>query len=333
MLKKRGDKKIENKVKEAHLLFQKVKKECTNIVVGQDIIIEGILRSMICDGHVLVEGIPGIAKTLIIRTLGKVCGCDYSRVQFTADLLPTDITGLTTYNQSKKSFSVIKGPIFSNFVIADEVNRSPPKVQSALLEAMQEKQVTIGRETYKLPLPFFVMATQNPIESSGVYKLPEAQIDRFLFKLNIVYPKIDEESEILVKNITTSKFEDYKLKQVLNPKKIIEIQKLVKDIHVGKDVKEYIVKIVDATRNPDKYGIKKGKFIEWGGSPRASIGLFIGSKAEALLKGKTYVTPHHVKSIAHDILRHRLLLNYEGQAENVNTDDIITEILNKVPTP
>jgi len=333
MLKKKGNKKIEGKVKEFHNLFQKIKKESSKAIVGQEEIIEGILRAMICDGHVLVEGIPGIAKTLIIRTLGKVCGCNYSRVQFTADLLPTDITGLTTYNQAKKSFTVIKGPIFSNFVIADEVNRAPAKVQSALLEAMQEKQVTIGRNTHKLPIPFFVMATQNPIESSGVYKLPEAQIDRFLFKLNIVYPKMEEEHEILVKNITTEKFESYKLRQLMTPNKITEIQKLVKDIHVSKEVKGYIIKLVDATRNSEKYNIKKGRFVEWGGSPRASIGLFIAGKAEALLKGKTFVTPHHVKTVAHDILRHRLLLNYEGQAENVKTDEIITEILNKVPTP
>jgi len=335
MLKKRDVKKSKplDKVKEYHNLFQKIKKESSNIVVGQEKIVEGVLRAMICDGHVLVEGIPGIAKTLIIRTLGKVCGCDYSRIQFTADLLPTDITGLTSYDPSKKVFTVMKGPIFSNFIIADEVNRSPPKVQSALLEAMQEKQVTIGKKTHFLPLPFFVMATQNPIESSGVYKLPEAQIDRFLFKLDIVYPKIEEEYEILVKNITIKKFEDYKLKQVMSPGKIIEIQKFVKDIHINQDVKNYIIRLVDATRNPDKYKIKFGKYIEWGGSPRASIGLYLGSKAEALLRGKNFVTPHHVKTIAHDVLRHRLLLNYEGQAENINRDEIITEILNKVPTP
>ena len=275
---------------------------------------------------------PGIAKTLIIRTLAKVIGGTYSRVQFTADLLPTDITGLTTYERTK-GFTVVKGPIFANFIIADEINRSPPKVQSALLEAMQEKQVTIGKTTYQLPLPFFVMATQNPIESAGVYNLPEAQIDRFLFKINIYYPSTDEESEILNRNITIYSFDDYKLKSVINPKIIIEIQEFVKDIYVSKSIEKYITRIVDATRSPDKYKINLGKYIEWGSSPRASIGLFIAAKAEALLRGQSYVTPHHVKTVAHDVMRHRILLSYEGQAENISRDDIISEILNKVPMP
>ena len=205
------------RIKEYHKLFLKVKNECKKTIVGQDRVIEGILRGIICDGHILVEGVPGIAKTLIIRTLAKVTGGTYSRIQFTADLLPTDITGLTTYEQ-KKGFTVVKGPVFANYIIADEINRSPPKVQSALLEAMQEKQVTIGKTTYQLPLPFFVMATQNPIESAGVYNLPEAQIDRFLFKINIYYPSTDEEAEILTKNITLYSFDEYNLKPVINPK-------------------------------------------------------------------------------------------------------------------
>ena len=325
-------KKEDLKFKEYHDLFLKVKNECKKTIVGQDKVIEGLLRGIICDGHVLLEGVPGIAKTLIVRTLAKVIGGSYSRIQFTADLLPTDITGLTTYDKSK-GFGVLKGPVFANFVIADEINRSPPKVQSALLEAMQEKQVTIGRETYQLPLPFFVMATQNPIESAGVYNLPEAQIDRFLFKLNIYYPNTDEEGEILKRNITLYSFDEYHLKSVINPKLIMEIQKFVKDIYVSKSIEKYITKIVDATRHPDKYNIKLGKYIEWGSSPRASIGLFIAAKAEALLRGQSFVTPHHVKTVALDVMRHRILLNYEGQAENINRDDIISEILNKVPIP
>tara|TARA_Y100000034_G_scaffold134632_1_gene203650 strand:- start:4789 stop:5802 length:1014 start_codon:yes stop_codon:yes gene_type:complete len=321
-----------DKLKEYHKLFLKIKNECKKTIVGQDRVIEGLLRSIICDGHVLVEGVPGIAKTLIVRTLAKVTGGSYSRIQFTADLLPTDITGLTTYDKSK-GFSVVKGPVFANFIIADEVNRSPPKVQSALLEAMQEKQVTIGKVTHGLPLPFFVMATQNPIESAGVYNLPEAQIDRFLFKINIYYPNTDEEAEILKRNITLYSFDDYGLKNIIDPKKITEIQKFVRDIYINKSIEKYITKIVDATRHSDKYKVKLGKYIEWGSSPRASIGMFIASKAEALLRGQKFVTPHHVKMVAHDVLRHRILLNYEGQAENINRDDIISEILNKVPMP
>jgi len=333
-MKKRGSiQKLDSrKINDYHKLFLKVKNECKKTIVGQDRVIEGLIRSMICDGHVLVEGVPGIAKTLIIRTLAKVIGCSYSRIQFTADLLPTDITGLTTY-EKVKGFTVVKGPIFANFIIADEINRSPPKVQSALLQAMQEKEVTIGKTTFSLPLPFFVMATQNPIESAGVYNLPEAQIDRFLFKVNIYYPSTDEEAEILKRNITLYSFDDFGLKNVITPKQIIEIQKYVKDIYLSKSIEKYITRVVDATRNPDKYKIKLGKYIEWGSSPRASIGMFIAAKAEALLKGQKYVTPHHVKMIAHDVLRHRILLNYEGQAENVNRDDIISEILNKVPMP
>ena len=334
MKKKEVDrKKIDDrKIKEYHNLFLKIKNECKKTVVGQDKVIESLLRGMICNGHILVEGVPGIAKTLIIRTLAKVIGCSYSRVQFTADLLPTDITGLTTYDKSR-GFSVVKGPIFANFIIADEINRSPPKVQSALLEAMQEKQVTIGKKTYPLPLPFFVMATQNPIESAGVYNLPEAQIDRFLFKIGIYYPTVDEEDKILKRNITLYSFDDYGLKSVANSKIITNVQNFVKDIYVSKEIEEYITKIVDATRYPNKYKINLGRYIEWGSSPRASIGIYIASKAEALLRGQKFVTPHNVKVVAHDVLRHRILLNYEGQAENINRDDIISEILNKVPMP
>ena len=329
MKKKKEDIK---KIGEYHKLFLKIKNECKKTIVGQDRVIEGLIRAIICDGHVLVEGVPGVAKTLIVKTLAKVIGGTYSRVQFTADLLPTDITGLTTYDKSK-GFNIVKGPIFANFIIADEVNRSPPKVQSALLEAMQEKQVTIGKTTHSLPLPFFVMATQNPIESAGVYNLPEAQIDRFLFKINIYYPNTDEESEILKRNISLYSFDEFGLKSIVNPKIIHEIQKFVKNIYVSKSIEKYITKIVDATRHPDKYKVNLGKYIEWGSSPRASIGMFISAKAEALLKGQKYVTPHHVKMIAHDVLRHRILLNYEGQAENISRDDIISEILNKVPMP
>ncbi len=322
-----------NQIKNYQKKLQLIRDESSNIVVGQEEVINGLLRALLCDGHVLLEGIPGIAKTLIVRTLAKVTGCQYSRIQFTADLLPTDIVGLTVYIKEKDEFRINKGPVFANFIIADEINRSPPKTQSAMLEAMQEKQVTIGNETYKLPDPFFVMATQNPIESSGVYPLPEAQIDRFLFKIKIIYPKLHEENQILTKNITLKRFEEIKLKEVTNPKEIVKMQDFTKKIYLSKDVENYIVKLVDATRNPNKYKINLGQYIEWGCSPRASIGLYIASKAEALIQGHNFVTPAHVKAVAYDVMRHRMILNYEGQAENIKTESIISEVLSKVPIP
>ncbi len=322
-----------NQIKFYQKKLQLIREESSNIVVGQEDAVNGLIRAFLSDGHVLVEGIPGIAKTLIVRTLAKVTGCKYSRIQFTADLLPTDIIGLTTYIKEKNEFVVNKGPVFANFVIADEINRSPPKSQSALLEAMQEKQVTIGNDTYPLPKPFFVMATQNPIENAGVYNLPEAQIDRFLFKIKILYPRLHEENEILTKNMTLRRFDDIELKETTNPKEIIKMQEFVKKIYLSKDVENYIVRLIDATRNSHKYKINSGQYIEWGCSPRGSIGLYIASKAEALIQGSNFVTPAHVKKVAHDVMRHRILLNYEGQAENIKTDEIITEILSKIPVP
>lgn len=321
------------KIHSAAKVFSDIRREAHKVIVGQDSIINGIIRSILSDGHSIVEGVPGIAKTLIVKTLAQITGCTFSRIQFTADLLPTDITGLTIYNKEKEEFTVAKGPVFANFIIADEINRSPPKVQSALLEAMQEEQVTIGKTTYKLPLPFFVMATQNPIEQAGVYTLPEAQLDRFLFKLKITYPEVEDESEILRRNITLQEFQDFRIKEITNSKQILELQVLTKNIYLSKEVEKYIIRIIDATRAPSKYNISMGKYIEYGASPRGSIGLFIASKAEALMKGESYVTPHHIKLVAHDVLRHRLLLNYEGQAENIDTDKIIDEILAKVPVP
>lgn len=309
-----------------------VKAEVAKVVVGQEKIIDGLLRGLLANGHVLVEGIPGIAKTLVIKTLAQATGCKFKRIQFTPDLLPTDIIGIVSYEEHK-GFFVIKGPIFSNFVLADEINRAPPKVQSALLEAMQEKQATIGKETYPIEKPFFVLATQNPIETLGTYTLPEAQIDRFLFKLLMEYPSKAEEQEIIEQNITIQSFEDFKIKPVLSSKRIIEMQQLTKQIsHSGK-IKEYIVDIINSTRQPQKYGIRMGKYIEVGSSPRASISLFIAAKADALLKGDTYIKPQHIKNVAFDVLRHRLILNYTGQAEGIKPEDIISEILSKVLIP
>ncbi|OIO62852.1 ATPase [Candidatus Woesearchaeota archaeon CG_4_10_14_0_2_um_filter_33_10] len=326
------EKKFAEKIINNQKLIDKIKKEISNVVVGQEKVINGFLRALLSDGHVLVEGVPGLAKTLIVRTLSSVMGCDFSRIQFTPDLLPTDIIGITAYER-EKGFYVLKGPIFSNFILADEINRAPPKVQSALLECMQEKQVTIGKETFNMPPPFFVLATQNPLEQIGVYPLPEAQIDRFLFKINISYPNIKEEQIILNNNITIKKFDDFNLKSMVSPEKILELQADVKKIYLDKKIEKYIIQIVDATRNPDKYKIKLGHYIEWGASPRASIGLFIASKAEALMQGKTFVTPQYVKEVAYDVLRHRISLNYEAQSENIKIEDVISEILARVPVP
>lgn len=324
--------KIQKEIVEIKKEIAKLKNEIAKVVVGQEKVIDGLLRCLLSNGHVLIEGVPGIAKTLIVRTLAMASGCEFSRIQFTVDLLPTDIIGITGYSE-KHGLHVIKGPIFANFIMADEINRAPPKTQSALLEAMQEKQSTIGTQTFKLSPPFFVMATQNPIESSGTYPLPEAQLDRFLFKLFINYPTTDDEQLILKQNMTLKDFADYKIKPVISARKLIKMQEFVKSIHISKDVEKYIVRIVDATRNPVGYNLKLGKYIEYGVSPRASIGLYIASKADALLNGHAFVTPQNVKNVAHDVFRHRILINYEGQADEIKTDQIITEILSKVKVP
>lgn len=323
---------LKKKIKKCYSTLNKIKKEIAKVVVGQEVIINGLLKGVLANGHILVEGVPGIAKTLVIRTLSKICGCKFSRIQFTVDLLPTDITGITVYDE-KKGFYTVKGPIFGNFILADEINRAPAKTQSALIEAMQERQVTIGKKTYKLDDPFFVLATQNPIEDTGTYALPVAQIDRFLLKLNVEYPNPQEEEKIIIQNINLKRFEDFDIKAIVNQKKIIDMQNLVKKIYLKEDIKNYIVKIVEATRKPKKYDITLGKYIEWGASPRASINMFIASKTEALLNNKYFITPQNIKDTAHDVLRHRILLNYEGQAEGIKTEHIIDEILSKIPVP
>jgi len=328
MNKENYSKKIINNQK----IIKEIKKEISKVVIGQEKVVNGFLRALLSNGNVLVEGVPGLAKTLIVRALSAVMGCEFSRIQFTPDLLPTDIIGITAYER-ERGFYVLKGPIFSNFILADEINRAPPKVQSALLECMQEKQATIGKETFNMPMPFFVLATQNPLEQLGVYPLPEAQVDRFLFKLNIGYPNVKEEQAILNTNITTKKFENFNLKPIMSVEKILEIQDEVKKIYLDKKIEKYIVQIIDATRNPDEYKVKLGKYIEWGASPRASIGLLIASKAEALMQGKTFVTPQYVKEVAYDVLRHRVILSYEAQSENIKVEDVISEILARVPVP
>jgi MoxR-like ATPase len=321
---------FENRLREYQNDFNLVKKEISKAVVGQEEVVLDFIKALIANGNVLIEGVPGLAKTLLIRTLSQVMGCKYSRIQFTPDLLPSDILGITTY-EKERGFYVLKGPIFANFILADEINRAPPKVQSALLEVMQEKQVTIGREAFEVEAPFFVLATQNPLENIGTYPLPEAQMDRFLFKIYIGYPKIEEEKLILKNNISINKFEDLDVTAIFSREKILQMQKDTMEIYSDQKIEDYIVRIIDATRNHQKYDIKLGKFIEWGASPRGSIGLYIASKADALVRGRSYVTPQNVKNVAYNVLRHRLIINYEGQAENITSDKIIEEILSKLP--
>lgn len=311
-------------------LFAKIRAEIGKVVVGQLHIVNSLIEALLCNGHVLLEGIPGLGKTLLVRTISTITGSSFSRIQFTPDLLPTDIIGITTYEEGK-GFYTVKGPIFANFVLADEINRAPPKVQSALLEGMQERQVTIGKETFELPFPFFVMATENPVEQLGTYKLPEAQLDRFIYKLEMSYPTFEEEIKILQQNITTKHFDDFSLKPVLSPKEIVAAQELTKQIRLDSKIERYIVRIVEATRNPQKYNVGLGKYTQYGASPRSSIALFIASKAHALIRGSVVVTPQDVKEVAVHILRHRILLNFEGQAEDIKPDDIINELLQKVP--
>ncbi len=327
-----SDAALKSKITEYQGIIKTIKQEVSKVVVGQAKTVDTIMNGLLADGHILVEGVPGIAKTLLIRTLAKVTSGAFQRIQFTVDLLPTDITGLTAYNE-QKGFYVIKGPVFANYVLADEINRAPPKVQSAMLEAMAERQVTIGKETFPMMKPFFVLATENPIETSGTYPLPEAQVDRFLFKIKMVYPTFDEEKEILKVNIQTKRFDDYELNAVTNLEKIMEMQETAKSVFLSKEVEQYIVQLVESTREPKKYGIELGKYIEWGASPRASIFLFMSAKANAMMNGQTFVTPSHIKEVAYNVLRHRIILNYEGLAENINTDQIISEMLSKVPVP
>lgn len=324
------DEEFQRKIKFFQQQFDGVQKEMRKVVVGQDAAVEALIEALIANGHVLVEGIPGVGKTLIIRTLAKVTGCQFSRIQFTPDLLPTDIVGITTYEEGKGFFTV-KGPVFSNFVLADEINRSPPKVQSALLESMQEHQATIGKETFQLPSPFFVMATQNPVEQLGTYKLPEAQVDRFLYKILIGYPAFDEEVKILNSNTTTREFSEFQLVPVLSQMDILDAQRFVKKIYVNPKLERYIVRIVDATRDPKRYNLERGKYLLYGASPRSSIALYIASKAHALLRGRGYVIPDDIREVAYGVLRHRILLNFEGEAEEIKTEMVIREILEKVP--
>lgn len=300
-------------------------------IVGQKHLIDSLLIALLSNGHVLLEGVPGLAKTLAIKTLASIIDAKYSRIQFTPDLLPADVVGTMMYSVQKESFQIKKGPVFANFVLADEINRAPAKVQSALLEAMQERQVTIGDETFKLDNPFLVMATQNPIEQEGTYPLPEAQVDRFLLKVIISYPNKEEEKEIIRQNIQGVKQE---VKPLLTPAEILETQKIVSKIYIDEKIERYIVDIVHATRFPADCGLKDlSSVISFGVSPRASISLALASRAYAFLRGRGYVIPEDVRAVCHDVLRHRIGLSYEAEANNISADEIVSNILDKVIVP
>lgn len=308
-----------------------VNMEMSKTIVGQKHLVEGLLIGLLSDGHILLEGVPGLAKTLAINTLATAIDAKFSRVQFTPDLLPADLIGTMIYSQKNEDFIVKKGPVFANFILADEINRAPAKVQSALLEAMQERQVTIGDKTYKMDNPFLVMATQNPIEQEGTYPLPEAQVDRFMLKVKIDYPEFEEERLVIRNNLAKQKIE---VKPVLKPEDIVKAREVVADVYLDEKIERYILDIVFATRFPERYQLDKLKnMIAYGGSPRASINLAKAAKAYAFIKRRGYVIPEDVRAVCHDILNHRIGLTYEAEAENISTEEIISEILNRVDVP
>jgi MoxR-like ATPase len=305
--------------------------EMQKVIVGQKPLIENLLIGLLANGHILLEGVPGLAKTLAINTLAQAIDAKFSRIQFTPDLLPADVIGTMIYSQKEEEFRIKKGPVFANFVLADEINRSPAKVQSALLEAMQERQVTIGDATFPLPEPFLVMATQNPIEQEGTYPLPEAQVDRFMLKVVVTYPKKEEEKQIIIMN---NEGQFPKAQHVLKPEDIVRARNVVREVYMDEKIEKYIVDIVFATRTPDEYGLPKLKnMIAFGGSPRASISLAMASKAYAFIHRRGYVIPEDVRAVCYDVLRHRIGLTYEAEAENITSENIITDVMNAVQVP
>ena len=322
---------INEQVKEASAFIFALKSEMEKVIVGQEYLIDRLIIGLLSDGHVLLEGVPGLAKTLSIKTLADIINTNFQRIQFTPDLLPADLVGTQVYNPKEASFSIKKGPVFSNVILADEINRAPAKVQSALLEAMQERQVTIGGETFPLPEPFLVMATENPIEQEGTYPLPEAQVDRFMLKINITYPTMEEERLIMDSMATTQPRP--KVTATVQPEDILKARKVVDSIYMDDKIKDYILSIIFATREPEKYKLPIRDYLRYGASPRATIFLTIGARAHAFLQGRGYVTPQDVKSIAPDILRHRVLVSYEAEAEELTSDDLVRKILNELPVP
>lgn len=320
------------KIEKSSAFIDDIYTELDKVIVGQRYMIDRLLIGLLADGHVLLEGVPGLAKTLTVSSLADAINTDFQRIQFTPDLLPADLIGTLIYNQKNMEFTVKKGPIFSNIVLADEINRSPAKVQSALLEAMQERQVTIGEETFKLGKPFLVLATQNPVEQEGTYSLPEAQVDRFMLKLKIGYPTKVEELKIMQMMAKTG--EKTKLKPVVTAKKILEARDVINEIYTDEKVERYIVDLVFSTRNPENYNLSDLKdLISFGASPRASINLNLAARAHAFMQHRAYVTPEDVRFIAMDVLRHRIIPTFEAEAENITTEDMITKILSTVPVP
>ncbi len=322
---------LNEKIQKESQFIDMIYLEMNKVIIGQKHMTERLLIGLLANGHILLEGVPGLAKTLAINSLANIIDAKFSRIQFTPDLLPADLLGTLIYSQKNEEFVVKKGPLFANFILADEINRSPAKVQSALLEAMQERQVTIGEETFKLQEPFLVMATQNPIEQEGTYPLPEAQVDRFMLKVVINYPKKEEEKQILRQNITNT---SAKTNMVIKPEEILRAREIVREVYLDEKIENYITDIVFASRYPKDYRLSKFEnMISYGASPRASINLALGAKAYAFIKRRGYVIPEDVRAISHDVMRHRIGLTYEAEAENITSEDIVNEILNSVEVP
>jgi MoxR-like ATPase len=322
---------LNDEIKQESGFLDLIKEEIGKNIIGQKYMTDRLLLALLCQGHILLEGVPGLAKTLAIKSLSDAVSVGFSRIQFTPDLLPADIIGTMIYNQGKGNFEVRKGPIFSNFVLADEINRAPAKVQSALLQAMQEKVITIGNDTFKLEEPFMVMATQNPIEQEGTYPLPEAQVDRFMLKIKISYPEFEEERQIMRQNVLGK---ENKINPVADAKQLIAARNLVKKVYMDEKIEQYILHLVFCSRKPENYGLKDlMPLISYGGSPRATINLAIAAKAHAFMQKRGFVIPEDVRAICYDVLRHRIGITYEAEAENINSDDIISQILNKVNVP
>ena len=323
---------INERIAKASSFVQPLRDNLNQVIVGQQRLIDKIIICMLADGHMLLEGVPGLAKTLTVKTLASSIDTNFQRIQFTPDMLPADLIGTLIYNQKSGEFDTRKGPIFSNIILADEINRSPAKVQSALLESMQEKQITIGENTYSLDLPFLVLATQNPIEQEGTYPLPEAQVDRFMFKLLIDYPDVDSEKLLMRQN--TQARENINIKSVVTPDKIIDAQDVINEIYVDEKVEDYVLKLIFATRNPIKYDLKDmDGIIDFGASPRATINIVRAAKARAFTEGRGYITPEDVRYIGADVLRHRIILTYEAEAEELTTEEVINRLFEKIEVP
>ena len=323
---------INDRIAKASSFVQPLRDNLNQVIVGQQRLIDKIIICMLADGHMLLEGVPGLAKTLTVKTLANSIDTNFQRIQFTPDMLPADLIGTLIYNQKSGEFDTRKGPLFSNIILADEINRSPAKVQSALLESMQEKQITIGENTYSLDLPFLVLATQNPIEQEGTYPLPEAQVDRFMFKLLIDYPDVDSEKLLMRQN--TQARENININPVVTPDKIIDAQNVINEIYVDEKVEDYVLKLIFATRNPIKYDLKDmDGIIDFGASPRATINIVRAAKARAFTKSRGYITPEDVRYIGADVLRHRIILTYEAEAEELTTEDVINRLFEKIEVP